>query len=115
MYEVYYEDNNTVTICLYKHDKKIGSINFAIAKDVIFIFEMDVKTQYRGYGYGKKLYKYFKQYMFDKQFIGTVELTTSKDSIDFWKKMGFLLVSKNNQVKFKYVMQSEVTYLTLLL
>ena len=91
--------------CKLLDDKKqIGSIEFLYENDkTIYIESFYLDKEYRNKGIGTKIFNEFITKYITKE-VQEINLTTTKDAIGFWSKLGFLLKNNENlmELKFKF-------------
>lgn len=106
-FTVDYEENESVTLTIHNDIHVIGTLNYIIRNNIIYINEMDIRDEYQNKGYGRKLVTFFTQHTRDLKMIA-VELTAAEDAYGFWEKVGFKHVKFNHQLVYKYVMRLEL-------
>ncbi len=62
------------------------------------VYKFEVDSKYRGQGYGTKLFKRYLEYAKSKD-IECVTLTSYNNTMDFYKKFGFIDLKDGNRMK----------------
>lgn len=97
-------DNTIVFIDCTINKDEVGHVDFTILDDVkeCYIDYFEVRETYRKQGYGREIFSWIEHYA-KRKGMKTIYLTPYESAINFWRKMGFLAASPNNDEMIKTI------------